>query len=395
MALDVDKLLADVSPDEPCGESLEYDAAYLELMRSAEGKAAQQMGDAVNEGEEPNWREVKAGAIELFGRTKDLGVAMVLLNAAICQDGIEGLRDGLKLVNELLDRHWDGLHPRLDPDDDNDPLERVNLIAALAAPPNQPGDPRKFQQRLRQAPLATSRRLGTFGLRDILLATGEIQPAEGQNAPDPGLIDGAFADTDLEELTARGAAAGEALALSKKLSDWLTSKVGATRACDLDPWIKAVKAVADVLNQQLAKRGVGEENEAADGYSSDGGGGGGGGGGGPSLSGTIRSREDVLRALDKIIDYYARAEPSSPVPLLVRRAQRLVTMNFIEAISDLSPAAMDQLKVIGGVDAMEAEKQRSVPKGPVAPSVDDAAPPAPAPKPVQNEDFGEPVKLQF
>src|SRR5690606_2172800 len=37
------------------------------------------------------------------------------------------------------------------------------------------------------------------------------------------------------------------------------------------------------------------------------------------ISGTIRNRDDVLTLLDKIIGYYERNEPSSPLPLLLQR----------------------------------------------------------------------------
>lgn len=45
--LDVPVLLAAVSPDSPCGDDLEYDAAFLELERIAQGQPERQMGDAV------------------------------------------------------------------------------------------------------------------------------------------------------------------------------------------------------------------------------------------------------------------------------------------------------------------------------------------------------------
>jgi type VI secretion system protein ImpA len=34
-----------------------------------------------------------------------------------------------------------------------------------------------------------------------------------------------------------------------------------------------------------------------------------------ALPGTITSREDVVRLLDRMCEYYERNEPSSPVPL--------------------------------------------------------------------------------
>lgn len=42
--LDVPVLLAAVSPDSPCGDDLEYDAAFLELERIAQGQPERQMG---------------------------------------------------------------------------------------------------------------------------------------------------------------------------------------------------------------------------------------------------------------------------------------------------------------------------------------------------------------
>jgi len=81
------------------------------------------------------------------------------------------------------------------------------------------------------------------------------------------------------------------------------------------------------------------------------------GGGGSIGDGTIRSREDVIFVLGQICDFYARTEPSSPVPLLLKRAQRLVPMNFLEIMSDLTPDALNQLKVIAGADPAEAAQQ--------------------------------------
>ena len=67
------------------------------------------------------------------------------------------------------------------------------------------------------------------------------------------------------------------------------------------------------------------------------------------MSGTINSREDAIRALDKVCDYFKQHEPSSPVPLLLQRAKRLVAKDFIEIIRDLTPAGVAQAEEIGGI----------------------------------------------
>ena len=67
-----------------------------------------------------------------------------------------------------------------------------------------------------------------------------------------------------------------------------------------------------------------------------------------SLQGEIRSREDVLNLLQRICQYYERTEPSSPVPLVLKRAARLAEMDFMQIIHDLSPEAVSQIRTITG-----------------------------------------------
>ena len=62
MAIDVEKLLTEVSPDQPAGEDLEYDPQFGELERSAQGKAEQQFGDTIIPAEDPDWKAAATAA---------------------------------------------------------------------------------------------------------------------------------------------------------------------------------------------------------------------------------------------------------------------------------------------------------------------------------------------
>jgi type VI secretion system protein ImpA len=62
----------------------------------------------------------------------------------------------------------------------------------------------------------------------------------------------------------------------------------------------------------------------------------------------VSSREDVLRALDRVCEYYRRQEPSSPVPVLLERAKRLVGMDFLAIIKDLAPTGLHEVETIRG-----------------------------------------------
>jgi type VI secretion system protein ImpA len=52
----------------------------------------------------------------------------------------------------------------------------------------------------------------------------------------------------------------------------------------------------------------------------------------------------VVRALDSICEYYRQIEPSSPVPYLLRRAQKLAKMDFVQAVQELNLTTVDGLR---------------------------------------------------
>ena len=65
--------------------------------------------------------------------------------------------------------------------------------------------------------------------------------------------------------------------------------------------------------------------------------------------GAIASRQDAIRALDAVAEFFRRSEPSSPVPLVVDRAKRLVSKNFLEVLADIAPTGLPEAKMVGGV----------------------------------------------
>jgi type VI secretion system protein ImpA len=73
------------------------------------------------------------------------------------------------------------------------------------------------------------------------------------------------------------------------------------------------------------------------------------------VDGEIRSRDDVIRVLDRICEYYERHEPSSPLPMLLRRAKRLATMSFLDILRELAPDGVAQAEALGGAAAAAAE----------------------------------------
>lgn len=340
-SIEVENLLAPVEEESPCGPSLTYDPVYIELEKAAQGTPERVMGDSTIPAEEPDWAKVERHSLELLGRTKDLHVLLPLAAAALRNQGIPGLHSALRLMRETLERYWEQVHPHLDPDDDNDPTERMNIIASLAAPQGTIGDPYEFLKHIREAPLSNSAMGGRFSLRDIGIANGETAPSgELAEIPDPALINGAFDDTETDHLTALIEAAEGAREEMKRIDQLLMEVVGSMNAPDLSKFDSAIAEVVTCVQGHLARRGIGEAVEAQDG---------GDGQAGPRrISGEIRSREDVVSTLDKVCRYYETNEPSSPIPLLLRRARRLVAKSYVEIVQDLTPGAMSEVETIGG-----------------------------------------------
>ncbi|MDH5326819.1 MAG: type VI secretion system protein TssA [Gammaproteobacteria bacterium] len=339
MGIDVTKCLAEISVDSPCGDDLEYDADFQELERSAQYKAEKQIGDAIVEAQEPDWSSVGKQSQTLFSRTKDLRVAMFLLSASFRTSGYGGLLNSLEIMHGLLDQYWDDVHPKLDPEDNNDPTMRINIISTLA-------DHASTLAPLQKVPLVSVQGIGSYSIKDVDVASGAMPHTGASDPPDPGLIEAAFMEVNLDELIAKAEQVKNCVDIVKAIEELVTNKVGAAYAPDLGALVKLLNHVHQELGQRLANRGVddavddGEPGEESSNGKK----------GGAAMSGEIKTSEDVIRMLDKICDYYAKYEPSSPLPLLLQRAKRLVRKDFIEILRDIAPDGLTQAGRVTGVD---------------------------------------------
>jgi type VI secretion system protein ImpA len=345
--IDIQNLLSEVSAESPCGEDLSYDQSYLALERMVQTRPPGGVLGKEEVAEEPNWREVGEKSCELLKRSKDLRVAMYLTLALLKQEGIPGLRDGLLLLRELLERFWDKLYPQLDQSDNNDPLERINVMQSLSPIPTafSDQDPMKFKQRLLEVPLCNSPKMGKFGLRDIQIAKGEITVSGDQQAKAPkmSVIDAAFQDTSPEQLQTASQATEEAIGHANAIMNVFSERAYKKQGPNFSGLQSLLGSIRKYVQGHLAKGGSGvtvEQGVAADA---------GEGGGEMSLTGEIGSPKEALLAIEKICHYFERCEPSSPVPLLLRRAQRLVSRSFLEVIEDFCPDAMKQVEAVGGL----------------------------------------------
>jgi len=343
MRFSAEELVQPVTEDLPCGEDLEYDPAFQQMESMMQTKPEQEFGDTIIPGEGPDWKGVNKQVDDLLERTRDL---RVLTNGALADLHINGLAafsDSLDSLNACLETHWENIYPELDADDNNDPTMRFNILQML-------NDYQLVCIGLENAPLVELKGVGAFSMRDIELAEGKEDPIGDEEVQDITLIQGAFGDADADALTALGEGVGGSITQLNRTAELWDQLAGDSSALNVDETLAVLKHIhsaistyAPVAAEAVAGEGVGgdEETQTTSAVATP-------------LSGAVNSRTDVLQAIDKICDYYSAHEPSSPVPLLLRRAQRLVAMSFSEILEDIAPDGVDQLQVISGVaDSLE------------------------------------------
>jgi type VI secretion system protein ImpA len=322
-------------PDDmqPCGPDLEYDNAMLALNQSAAGKPETQFSP----GTPPDWPSVREQAEALFDRTRDLRIALLWVRAMVRLEGFLSLPQGLRLLHGLLERFWDTLHPV---PEDGDAYARMNTLALLREPDGLLGD-------IRQSTLSTQRGVGELRVRSVEVALNLFPPRAGEATLSRDQVTQMLEGAVRQDERLRRAPES-ALQHLRALSRLLDERVG-TEAPDFRPLFTMIKAVASVMPtavQADAQEGEPESDidvttTSAEGISPSASG---------RLTGTVRSREDAVRAIDMICEYLERAEPTNPAPLLLRRARRMINRNFLQLLKELAPDALPEVARVMGVD---------------------------------------------
>jgi type VI secretion system protein ImpA len=339
----IEALLTGTEPSAPCGPNLEYDADFIALEQSAMGKPEQQYGDTVIPAQEPDWVAIERLSLGLFERTKDVRVAGHLTRSWIALRGLAGYADGLRVVAGLVDRWWDEVHPRLDPDGEFDATPRMNALAEVAG-----------AHGCAQAARAQTL-IDGLNVRDAArMLDGHAAEIEhypgGRDRLQADLLraHGAGHPVLLASLAALDAIDAIRASLSARLGD-----AGLLDVSDFERTLRRIRnevlpAVGDEANATSAAPSAAVDAAAdAEGTA--------GHAAGIADSGRLwqlaelTSRDDVRIGLEKICRYFEAHEPSHPAPILLRRTQRLLTLDFYEIIRDLAPESLPRIDALSGL----------------------------------------------
>ena len=327
----------------PCGEDLEYDPDFLQLQQAAAGRDEQQFGSTIIAAQPPDWREVERLARALLERTRDLRVIGLLTCAWTEIRGLPGYGDGLALAVDALERYWEPLHPRLDSVGEDDPMPRMNALAAF-------GDVQGCARSVRSASLVNGVH-GQLSLRDTeALLDGSRQDADCYPGGRPRVVARlrqAWTQREAEVLAL--ASSADALRRIQKL---VTDKLGGTWTPDYAAILRTLDLVLDAARDAADAAGTDATPHADDHLPSD----------ATASAGRmpadeaapdaavrgrdapVRSREEAAALLDKVCAYFETHEPGHPAPYLIRRAQQLIPMSFHDIIRNLAPQGLEQFE---------------------------------------------------
>lgn len=327
MDLAIEQLIAPISAENPCGADLED----TQLLAAFDGYRL--FGQMAPLPAETNWREIRDKSLEALAQSKDLRLLAHLGAAQLRIAGLTGFAEVLTVAGRWFAEFPQALFPRVD----EDAILRKNALNAFA-------DRMAILDALRRQPIVSNPQLGAFSLRHFDIAAGRLAPTEADEAPpSEAQLLGVLAAAPLEQIGPLEASLGAAIEALQQVDDSMRTAHGHEAGPDLGPLVDLLKQIRKILADELALRAANATPVAAEAGDEA------SGGGAVIGVGSIKTRDDAIRALDVVIAFFRKNEPSSPVPIFIERAKRLVAKDFLEVLEDIAPDGLDQAKRVGGI----------------------------------------------
>jgi type VI secretion system protein ImpA len=342
--VDLAGLLAPIAGEAPAGTDLRGDPSAQSLYyRLRDARAEARAAERATEADDgaaaapAQWRTVRELGIEAIAEhTKDLEIAAWLTEALLRCDGLAGFTAGVRLMNGLVEAFWDDLFPL--PDEDG----IATRVAPVGGLNGQSGEG-TLSQPLRRLPLfarpdGAPMQFWQFEQSSELAAI--VDPERRQQRIDAGVVPFEAAETEARAVgaahfTALREEANAAGAAWRALSEALDSRAGrdappTSRVRDI---LDRIAAVAGRFAAPEGEASAGEAGEPAAGLAAA-----------PlaaapgaAVAGALASREEALRSLAAIADFFRRTEPLSPLSYTLQEAVRRARMSWPELLAEIVP----------------------------------------------------------
>ncbi|MDO4433994.1 MAG: type VI secretion system protein TssA [Alysiella sp.] len=337
-----------ISADAPSGVNIEYDSRFLELQNAAEGKAEQQYGDTIIPAQDPEWRTVEKLCYQLLAESKDLRLFAYYTQALTAKYGLQGFAAACEALKINLESFWDTVYPLLeDEDGEYDPFYRINALSLFSVADG-------IAKELLSCPLLVN------GLAQQAITVREaLAVLQGQdNSNYLGGRERLILDIRVGVDTGKPELQAIRLSIQhlQAIQQIFIKHLGDDGVLDFSPVLKGLMAIEQVSASQYdtdsIKETITQEVNNAISIKSE------------KVNKcldvdawrhlNIQNRADVDLVLEKICVYFENFEPSHPAPLLIRRVQKFMNMNFYDIMMDISPESIPNLEVLIGKSEREA-----------------------------------------
>jgi type VI secretion system protein ImpA len=329
------ELLERISESRPCGENLEYDPEYAVLQARLEPKAEVQYGKFSAKPETPEWAEVERDARRLLLKSKDIAVLVWFTRARSRMAGAAGLLEGLATLQAVLQAYPEQVHPQLVLDGVPDPAVRANALAALCDPEGLLGDVRDI--------VVTGSTAFRLTVRDVERALAFPRPPY---APDPDVVKRQLVDLHGKQDAPLLAllACGQCV---QAIDHWCKA-VLQDDAPNLAPMLRLLAALASFTEPdqrgtkvqveplepgnrplRLSESFTPMESHSLTSMAP------------PMLHHSVAEEREQIRALlRQVRQWIEHHEPSSPVTILIKQADRMWGKRFSEVATMIPPDLM-------------------------------------------------------
>lgn len=367
--LDISRLTAPIDGESPVGVDLRQDASptspYYQVKDARSSARAIERAALMNgetESEPPDWSPViTLGPDLLAEKAKDLEISAYLIEALVRVHGFAGLRDGFKLVRELVDQFGDDIFPL--PDEDGTET-RVAPLTGL----NGEGAEGTLLGPIKNVPITDDSSVGQFSCahyqqgQEIERVEEDVRARRIEQGAIPlSTFRQAVGETTADWYQTLVDDLDGAIEEFAQLSDVLDAKYGTDA-----PPTSAIRGALDeakdtilsVARDKLATVAPDEPEEAEDAAVAEG-----DDAAKPQAAapGTIQTREDAFQAIEKVADFFRRTEPHTPISYALDRIIRWGRMPLPDLLKEIitDETTVDQMFRLVGIERSSSESGES------------------------------------
>lgn len=306
----IGELLAPVSEESPGGLDLYDDPERQQIEQAFEDDPSG-----------VDWRDIVTKIEAQSQRTKDLWLAVYLARAGARMGRLDVVVTGCEMLAGLLESYWEVLHPSLEEyglQGRKAPCESLARIGTFLGP-------------LKRIALIEHARLGDYSAEDL-----ERFENDGEGADGFGMFRHAVSELPPDALAGTMVSLRAMRSALERADQALMAHAEGDTGTDFKPayqvidnmlrWIAPYSVSPD--SEEDSEKSIGNESETNSRLERS--------------FGRVESREDVARALDAIVEYYARREPTSPIPVALRRVRGWISMDFLAILRDIAPGGMNE-----------------------------------------------------